>query len=60
MANHMGQMLIQDFFCKVGFSRLVAPDERMPHMSKNHESRVIDDGNHVLVTDSIEMIFTSA
>jgi hypothetical protein len=26
------------FFCGVGFSRLVTPNEMMPHMLKNHES----------------------
>jgi hypothetical protein len=49
MTNHMGQMLIQDFFCKAGFSRLVAPNEIMPNMLRNDESRATIDGNHVLV-----------
>jgi hypothetical protein len=60
MANHMGQMLIQDFFCKAGFSRLVAPNEIMPHMSRNDESWATINGNHILVRNPIEMISTSS
>jgi hypothetical protein len=56
----MGQMLIQDFFCKAGFSRLVAPNEIMPHMSRNDESWATINGNHVLVRNPIEMISTSS
>jgi hypothetical protein len=36
--------------------RLLALDETMPHMSKDHESWVIDDGNHVMVPNLNEMI----
>ncbi len=35
----------QGFFCGVGFLGLVAPNETMPHMSKDHESWVASDGN---------------
>jgi hypothetical protein len=37
------------FFCGVNFSRLVAPNETMPHMPRDHEPWAIDDGNHVMV-----------
>ncbi len=40
--------------------RLLALDETMPHMSKDHESWVIDDGNHVMVLNLNEMISTVA
>ncbi len=46
----------QGFFCGTGFSRLMAPNEMMPHMSKDHESWAIDDGNHVMVPNFNEMI----
>jgi hypothetical protein len=46
----------QGFFCGVGFSRSVAPNETMPHMLKDHESWVIDDENHVKVPNLNEMI----
>jgi hypothetical protein len=32
------------FFYGAGFSRLVAPNDIMPRMSRNHESCIIDDG----------------
>ncbi len=31
----------------------------MPHILRNHESWVIDDGNHVMVSNLNEMISTS-
>jgi hypothetical protein len=34
----------------------MAPNEMMPHMSKDHESWAIDDGNHVMVPNFNEMI----
>ncbi len=48
------------FFCGVGFSRSIAPDETMPRMSKDHESWVANDGNHVMISNSNEMISTIA
>ncbi len=49
------------FFCGVGFSRLVTPNEMMPHMLKNHESWwVVDDGNHAMVPNFSEMISINA
>jgi len=48
------------FFCGASFSRLVALDEMMPHMSKDHESWVVDDGNHVMVPNLNEMILIVA
>jgi hypothetical protein len=44
------------FIYKVNFSRSMAPNDVMPHMLKNHESRVIDDGKHVMVSNLNEMI----
>jgi hypothetical protein len=38
----------------------VAPNEIMPNMLRNDESRATIDGNHVLVWDPIEMISTSS
>jgi hypothetical protein len=38
MANHMGQMLIHDFFCGANLSKSIAPDEAMSHMLKDYES----------------------
>jgi hypothetical protein len=46
----------QGFFCGVGFLGLVAPNETMPYMSRNHESWAIEDGNHVMVPNPNEMI----
>jgi hypothetical protein len=46
----------QGSFCGVGFSRLMAPAETMPHMLKDHESWAIDDENHVKVPNLTEMI----
>jgi len=48
----------QIFFCGIGFSRLVAPNGMMTRMSKDHESWVEDDGNHVMVSNPSEMIST--
>ncbi len=48
----------QILFCGAGFSGLVAPNGMMTHMSKDHESWVEDDGNHVMVSNPSEMIFT--
>jgi hypothetical protein len=50
----------QGFFCGVGFSRSMAPNETMPHMSKDHESWVACDGNHAMVLNPSEMIFIVA
>ncbi len=50
----------QGLFCGVGFSRLVAPSETMPHMSKDHESWATNDGNHVMVPNPNDMISTIA
>jgi hypothetical protein len=44
-----GSNVGQGFFCGAGFSGLVAPDETKPHMSRDHESWVANDGNHVMV-----------
>jgi hypothetical protein len=49
----------QGFFCGASFSRLVAPNEMMSHMSKDHESWATNDGNHVMVPSLNEMIFTT-
>ncbi len=43
-------------FCGAGFSKSVALDDTMPHMSKDHESWAIDDKNHVMVLNPNEMI----
>jgi len=34
----------------------VAPNEMMPHMSRDHEPWATDDGNHVMVPNLIKMI----
>ncbi len=49
----------QRLFCGVGFSRLVAPNETMPHISRDHESWATNDGNHVMVPNFNEMISTT-
>jgi hypothetical protein len=54
-----GSNVDQGFFCGVGFSISMAPSEMMPHMSRDHESWAIDDGNHVMVPNPNEMIFTT-
>ncbi len=46
------------FFCEIDFLELVALDEMMSHMSKNDESCVVDDGNHLMVPSLNEMIST--
>jgi hypothetical protein len=46
----------QGFFCGAGFLGLVALNEMMPHMSKDHESWATVDGNHVMVPNPNEMI----
>ncbi len=38
----------------------MAPNETMPHMSRDHELWVTDDGNHVMVPNPSEMISTVA
>jgi hypothetical protein len=48
----------QGFFYGASFSRLVALNETMPHMSKDHESWVTNDGNHVMVPNPNKMIST--
>ncbi len=50
----------QGFLYGFGFLILVASNEMMPHMSRDHESWVAGDGNHAMVLNSNEMIFTSA
>jgi hypothetical protein len=58
-----GQSYVLDvnprFIYKVNFSRLVAPNDVMPHMLRNHESCIIDNGNHVMVSNLNQMISTS-
>jgi len=44
------------FFCGVDFLSLVALAETISHMSKDHESWVVDDGNHFMVPSFHEMI----
>jgi hypothetical protein len=46
----------QGFFCGASFSRLVAPNDMMLHMSRDHESWATNDGNHVMVPNPNEMI----
>ncbi len=48
------------FICGADFSNLVALDEVMPHMLKDHGSWVTNDGNHVMVSNPNEMISTVA
>jgi hypothetical protein len=55
MTNHMVQMSII-FFYVTGFLGLVALDNVMPHMSGDYGSWVVDDGNHVMVSNPSEMI----
>ncbi len=50
----------QGFFCGASFLRLVAPNEMMPHMSKDHKSWATYDGNHVMVLNPSEMIFITS
>jgi hypothetical protein len=50
----------QEFFFGTSFLGLVAPNEMMPHMSRDHESWPADDGNHVMVPNPSEMISTVA
>jgi len=50
----------QGLFCEVGFSGSMASNETMPHMSRDHESWIASDGNHVMVLNPSEMIFTIA
>jgi hypothetical protein len=45
----------QGLFIGASFLGLVALDEMMPHMSKDHESWLIDDGNHVMVPNLAPM-----
>ncbi len=37
----------------------MAPNEKMPHMSRDHESWATDDGNNVMVPNPNEMISTT-
>jgi hypothetical protein len=46
----------QGFFCGASFSRLVALNDMMLHMSRDHESWATNDGNHVMVLNPNEMI----
>jgi hypothetical protein len=46
----------QKFYCGDGFLGLMAPNETMPHMSRDHESWATNDGNHVMVPNPNEMI----
>jgi hypothetical protein len=50
----------QEFYCGDGFLGSMAPNETMPHMSKDHESWATNDGNHVMVPNPSEMISTIA
>jgi len=45
------------FFCGANFSKSMAPNEMMRHMSRDHESWVTNDRNHVMVPNPNEMIF---
>ncbi len=40
--------------------RIVALNEMMPHMSRDHDSWAVDDGNRVMVPNPSEMISTTA
>jgi hypothetical protein len=44
------------FFCGTSFSKSMAPNEMMQHMSRDHESWVANDGNHVMVPNPNEII----
>ncbi len=44
------------FFCGANFSKSMALNEMMRHMSRDHESWVTNDGNHVMVPNPNEMI----
>jgi hypothetical protein len=44
----------------MSFSRSLAPNDTMAHMSKDHESWAIHDRNHVMVLNPNEMISTAA
>jgi hypothetical protein len=46
----------QGFFCGASFSRSMALDDTMPHMSRDHGSWVTNDGDHVMVPNPSEMI----
>ncbi len=46
--------------CGASFLGLVAPNEIMPHMSKDHDSWATKDGNHVMVPNPSEMISIAA
>jgi hypothetical protein len=37
----------------------MALNETVPHMSRDHESWVVDDGNHIMVPNPNEMISTT-
>jgi hypothetical protein len=39
------------FFYDIGFSILMAQDEILPHMSTDHGPWVVDDENHVMVSN---------
>jgi hypothetical protein len=49
----------QGFFCGTSLLGLMAPNEMMSHMSKDHESWATNDGNHVMVPNPNEMISTT-
>jgi hypothetical protein len=55
-----GQDADQGFFCGVTFLGSMTPNEMMPHMSRNHDPWVVDDGNRVMVPNPSEMISTYA
>jgi hypothetical protein len=44
------------FFCGANFLGVMALDEIMPHMLRNHGSWATDDRNHVMVSNPSEMI----
>jgi hypothetical protein len=50
----------QRFFCGIDFSISVPPNEMMLHMSRDHESWVANDGNHVMVPNLSEIFSTIA
>jgi hypothetical protein len=60
MTNHMGYMWIKDSFVELVFRDQQHQMRKMPHMSRDHESWVASDGNHAMVLNPSEMIFTIA
>ncbi len=52
-------MWIKDSFVELVFQDQWHHFETMPHMSRDHESWVINDGNHVMVPNLSEMVSIS-